>query len=81
MQPLKALNCGIGGDKGQYVLWLAHNFPVVKSVKEVVDLCGTNSLNQNLLEDITDSIVEVANTFKSKYGLISIFICGILPCD
>ena len=25
--------------------------------------------------------IEVANTFKSKYGSISIFICRILPCD
>ena len=80
-QPLRALNCGIGGDKVQHVLWRAHNLPVVKSIKKVVFLCGTNNLNQDSLEDIIDSTIEVASTFKSRYGSISIFVCGIVPCD
>ena len=33
------------------------------------------------ITDITDVIIEVARTFKSKYGSISIFICGIFPRD
>ena len=68
---LRTINCGIGGDKVQHVLWHSHNIPVVKS-----------NLNQDLPEDTTDGInhnTEVANAFKSKYGSISIFICGILP--
>ena len=77
LQPLKILNYGIGGDNFQYVLWRAHNIPVVKSVKKIVVLCGKN--NQGLPEDMTHSIIEVASTFKSKYGSISIFICDILP--
>ena len=71
LQLLRALNCGNGGDKVQHVLWRSHNLPVVKSVKKVV-LCGTNNLNQNPPEDITDGIIEVANTFKSKHDSISI---------
>ena len=81
LQPLRALNCGIGGDKVEHVLWHSHNLPVVKSIKKVVVLCGTNNLNQDLPEDITDGIIEVASTFKSKYGSIGIFVCGILPCN
>ena len=64
MQPLKDLNCGIGGDKGQYVLWCAYTFPVVKSVKKLVNICGTKNLNQDALEDITDGIMKVAGIFK-----------------
>ena len=79
MQPLKALNCWIGGDKVQHVLWSVHNLRVVKSVKKVVVLCGTNNLNQDSPGDITDGIVEVGSAFKSKCGSISIFICCILP--
>ena len=80
LQLLRALNCGNGGDKVQHVLWRSHNLPVVKSVKKVV-LCGTNNLNQNPPEDITDGIIEVANTFKSKYDSISILFiyCYLFP--
>ena len=73
LQPLRALNCGIGGDKVQHVLWRSHNLPVVKSIKKVVVLCGTNNLNQDWPEDVIDGIIEVASTFKSKYGYIGIF--------
>ena len=68
MQPLEALNSGIGGDNVQHLLCHAHNLSVVKSVKKVVVLCGTNNLNQDSPEGITDGIIEVASTFKSKYG-------------
>ena len=81
LQSLRALNCEIGGDKVQHVLWRSHNLPVVKSIKKAVVLCGTNNLNQHLPEDITDGIIEVASIFKSKYGSIGIFVCGILPRD
>ena len=81
LQPLRALNCGIGGDKVQHVLWRSHNLPVVKSIKKVVVSCGTNNLNQDSPEDIADGITEVASTFKSKYGSIGIFVYGILPRD
>ena len=67
--------------KVQHVLWRSHNLPVVKSTKKVVVLCGTNNFNQDSPEDITDGIIEVVSTFKSKYGSISIFVCGILPRD
>ena len=81
MQPLRAINCGIGDDKVQHVLWHSHNLPVVKSIKKEFFLCGTNNLNQDSPEDVTDSIIEVANTSKSKYGFISIFDCVILARD
>ena len=44
LQPLRALNCGIGSDKVQHGLWRSHNLPVVKIIKKVVVLCGTNNL-------------------------------------
>ena len=81
MQPLRALNCGIGGDKVQHVLWRSHNPPVVKSIKKLVYLCGINNLNQDFPEDITDGIIEFASFFKSKYESISTFVSGILPRD
>ena len=38
-------------------------------------------MNQESSEYITDGIIEVASTFKSKYDSIYIFVCGILPHD
>ena len=39
------------------------------------------NLNQDSPEDITDDTIQVASTFKFKYGSIGIFVCGILPCN
>ena len=38
-------------------------------------------MNQDSSENITDDIIEVASTFKSKYGSISLFTCGLVPRD
>ena len=74
LQPLRALNCGFWGDKVQHVLWRSHNPPVVKSIKKVAVSSGTNNLNQDSPEDITDGIIDLASTFKSKYRSIKIFV-------
>ena len=75
------LNCGIGGDKVQNVLWRAHNLPAVKSVRNVVILCGTNNLHLDAPEYIADGITKIGLTFKRLYTNINVFICGILPCN
>ena len=75
------LNCGIGRDKVQNVLWQAHILPAVKSARNAVILCGTNNLYPDALEDIADVIIEIWSTFKMFYSNVNVFICGILPCD
>ena len=81
LEPLKTLNCGIGGDRVQNVLWRVQNLPVISSLKNVVILCGTNNLLQDSSEDITDGIVEITQWFQSSYNSINIAIVGILPHD
>ena len=81
LEPLKTLNCGIGGDRSQNVLWRSQNLPVISSYKNVVVLCGTNNLFQDSLEDIADGVIEIAETFQSKYNSINIVIGSILLCD
>ena len=34
LQRLRALNCGLRGDRVQYVLWRSHNLPVVKIIEK-----------------------------------------------
>ena len=77
LEPLKTLNCGIGGDRVQNVLWRAQNLPVISSLKNVVILCGTNNLFQDLPEDIADGVIQIARTFQSNYNSINIAIGGI----
>ena len=78
---LKTLNCGIGGDRFQNVLWRVQNLPVISSLKNLVILCGTNNLFQDSPEDIADGVIEIAETFQSKYNSVNIAIGGILPRD
>ena len=81
LEPLKTLNCGIGGDRIQNVLWWAQNLPIISSLKNVVMLCGTNNLLQDSPEDIADGVIEIVETFQTKYNSINIAIGGILPHD
>ena len=57
------LNCDIGGDKVQNVLWRAHNLPAVKNIKNVVILCVSNNLHLDAPEDIADGIIKIAFNF------------------
>ena len=81
LKPLRTLNCGIGGDRVQNVLWQAQNLPVISSLKNFIILCGTNNLFQDSPEGTADGIVEIAQTFQSSYNSINIAIGGILPRD
>ena len=80
-KPSKALNCGVGGDKIQHVLWRALNLPAFSNLKNVVVLCGTNSLLMDSPKDVADGILEIGRSFKTNYSCINVIICGILPRD
>ena len=64
-KPIDALNCGIGGDKVQNVLWQVQNLPISSSLKNAVILCGTNNLQQDFPEDIVDGIIEIGIVLKN----------------
>ena len=80
-EPLKTLNCGIGGNSVQNVLWQAQNLPVISNVKYVIIFWEKNNLFQDSPEDNADGITEIAWKFHSKYNSINMAIGGILPCD
>ena len=68
-KPIDVLNCGIGGDKVQNVLWLVQNLLINSSLKNAITLCGS-----------IDGIIEIGHCFKKRHH-INVFICGLLPCD
>ena len=72
-KPIDALNCGIGGDKVQNVLWRVLNLSISSSLKNAVILCGTNNLQQDSLENIVDGIIEIGYCFKRRHHHINIF--------
>ena len=81
LKPLKSLNCGMGGNRIQGVLWRPLNLPVSSNLKNVVVLCGTNNLLLDSPENIVDGILEIARLFKTNYNYINNVVCGILPRD
>ena len=81
LEPLKTLNCGIGGDIAQKVFWWTQNLPVISNLKIAVVLFGTSNLFQDPSEEIADGIIKILQTFQSNYNSINIAIGGILPRD
>ena len=75
------INCGISGDKTQHVLWRANNICVPLSVKHIVVHCGTNNLDHNSPNDISNAIMEIGKTLRNKTSNIQIILTGILPRD
>ena len=80
-KPIDTLNCGIGGDNVQNVLWLVQNLLTYSSLKNATILCGSNNLQQDSPEDIVDGIIEIGHCFKKRHHHINIFICRLLPRD
>ena len=81
LNPLKALNCSIGGDRIEHVSWRALNLPVFLRLKNIFVLCGTNNLPLDSPKDIADGILEIARSIKTNYICVNVKICGILPRD
>ena len=74
------MNCGVGGNRIQHVLWRALNLSVSSNLKYNV-LCGTNNLLLDSSKDIADGIFEIARLLEINYSCVSVIVCGILPRD
>ena len=51
------------------------NLPIKSSLKNVVTSCGTNNLFQDSSEEIADAVIEIQESFQSKYNSINIEYC------
>ena len=80
-KPVDALNCDIGADKVENVLWRVEHLPISSFLKNAVILCGTNNLQQDSPENIVDDIIEIWHCFKKRHHHINISICGLLLHD
>ena len=75
------INCGIGGDKIQNVLWRAEYIPLPQSLEYALIICGTNNLDTDDSEKIADGLFCIALALKKRINHLKIVINGILPRD
>ena len=75
-EPLNSINCGIGGDKVQNVLWRCNSLPPSPNIHNAVIMCGTNNINVDPVEDIADGIIDIALSLKKKYQHITVTVCA-----
>ena len=81
LYPLNAVNCGIGGDCTQHVLWRADNYYLPASVSTVVLSCGINNMDFYRPQDIANSILLCGTRLREKHPQIHVIVTGILPRD
>ena len=75
------MNCGIGGDKVQNVLWRAEKISLPQSLEDVVINCGTNNLDTDDSEKIADGLFCIALALQKRMNHLKIVINGVLPRD
>ena len=82
LHPFNTVNCGIGGDRTQNVLWRADNMYLPDSVSVATVLCGTNNMvNVYRPHDIAHSVIESGIKLRAKHSHLKIVVVGILPTD
>ena len=83
LQSFNTVNCGIGGDKTQHVLWRAENLYLPISVHVVVIHCGTNNIDHEVYtpHDIAHGVVSCGVRLREKSPHLKVIIAGILPMD
>ena len=83
LKPLNAVNCGIGGDRTQHVLWRAENMYLPSSVSVAVIHCGTNNIDFNVYQpdDIALSVISCGSSLRVKHPQLNVVVAGILPRD
>ena len=75
------VNCGMGGDKTQNVLWRSKNIPLPQSLKYVVINCGTNNLETDNPDEISDGLICIALLFQKRMKHLQIVVNGLIPRD
>ena len=83
LQPYNTVNCSIGGDRTQHVLWRAENMYLPASVSVAVILCGTNNMDFNVYRphDIAHSVISCGTRLRDKHPHLKVIVVGILPRD
>ena len=79
LEPLNVINCGIGGEGVENVLWRADNLYLPDSVLVAVILVGVNNMDRNKMGDIVATIMSSAAKLREKHSHLHVVITEILP--
>ncbi len=81
LEPFKAANFGIGGDRTQHVLWRITEGKELEGVhpKVVVLMIGTNNLGDNKAEDIAEGITSIVQELRHQLPHGKVLLLGIFP--
>ena len=77
----ETINCGIGGDKVEHVLWRTENIFIPPNIKNIIIHCGTNNVDTNASEDIANGILCSAINIVKLYKHTNIYVISLLPRD
>ena len=81
LEPLRALNFGVGGDRTQNVLWRIENGEIPLNLQVAFVHCGTNNLDRDNSAEIRDGIASIVYTIQEKKPNANIIVSGLLPRD
>ena len=81
LEPLRALNFGVGGDRTQHVLWRIENGEIPLNLQVAIIHCGTNNLDRDNPAEIRDGIASIVYTIQEKKPDANITVSGLLPRD
>ena len=81
LEPLRALNFGVGGDRTQHVLWRIENGEIPLNLQVAFIHCGTNNLDRDNPAEIRDGIASIVYTIQEKKPNANFIVSGLLPRD
>ena len=81
LEPLLALNFGVGGDRTQHVLWRIENGEMPLNLQVAFVHYGTNNLDRDNPAEIRDGIASIVYTIQEKKPNANIIVSGLLPRD
>lgn len=80
IEPLKALNLGIGGDRTQHVLWrIQHGELEGYKPKAFVIMIGTNNMGSDSEENIAAGVKAIVDEIQKQHPEGKILLLGIFP--
>ena len=74
------INCGIGSNKTQNVLW-RFNIPLPNSLKYVVINCGMNNLDTGNPDKTSDGLICIVLLFQKRLKHLQSVVNVVIHCD